>query len=73
MVCRIKIFKGVDEMPIYEYVCAGCGEEFTKLQKMGGESTACPKCGSSEVARKISACAIGGATGGASGGGKGGG
>ncbi|WP_041245210.1 FmdB family zinc ribbon protein [Geotalea uraniireducens] len=51
-------------MPIYEYICAGCGEEFTKLQKMGGAAAACPKCGSSDVARKISACAIGGATGG---------
>ena len=73
MVCRIKILKGVEKMPIYEYVCAGCGEEFTKLQKMGGEAAACPKCGSSDVARKISACAIGGAAGGASGSGKGGG
>jgi putative FmdB family regulatory protein len=61
-------------MPIYEYFCAACGEEFSKLQKMGGETTCCPKCGSADVARKISACAIGsGAAGGASGGFGGGG
>lgn len=49
-------------MPIYEYVCNACGEQFSKLQKMGageGETT-CPKCGSHEVKRKISACSIGG-------------
>lgn len=56
-------------MPIYEYCCAACGEEFSVLQKMGGEATVCPKCGSGEVGRKISACAIGGAHGGAGGGG----
>lgn len=52
-------------MPIYEYVCGKCGEGFSKLQKMtvsAGETT-CPKCGSSEVERKISACAIGAAGG----------
>ncbi len=58
-------------MPIYEYFCAACGEEFSKLQKMGGEPTLCPKCGSTNVARKISACAIGGA--GSTGGGHSGG
>ena len=49
-------------MPIYEYLCAACGEQFSKLQKMGagdGE-TACPKCGSTEVKRQISGCSIGG-------------
>ena len=31
-------------MPIYEYLCEACGEQFSKLQKMGageGETT-CP-------------------------------
>lgn len=48
-------------MPIYEYVCDACGEQFAKLQKMGegdGE-TACPQCGSHEVKRRISGCSIG--------------
>ncbi|MCM2359387.1 MAG: zinc ribbon domain-containing protein [Geobacteraceae bacterium] len=48
-------------MPIYEYVCEACGEQFAKLQKMGAaeDETACPKCGSSEVKRRISGCSIG--------------
>lgn len=55
-------------MPIYEYACEKCGEIFSKLQKMsaGPGETTCPKCGSTEVTRKISACAIGGTTGGTS-------
>jgi putative FmdB family regulatory protein len=57
-------------MPLYDYLCSTCDEEFTKLQKMGEKPPVCPNCGSAEVARKISACAIGG---GASGGGGGGG
>ncbi|HEY6839549.1 MAG TPA: zinc ribbon domain-containing protein [Geobacteraceae bacterium] len=56
-------------MPIYEYFCATCEKDFTKIQKMGGESTACPDCGSTDVARKISACAIGGGSSGHGGGG----
>jgi putative FmdB family regulatory protein len=49
-------------MPIYEYECMSCGEDFSRLQKMGaGEAeTTCGHCGSSEVRRKISACAISG-------------
>ena len=58
-------------MPIYEYFCAACEKEFTKIQKMGGEPTECPVCGSADVARKISACAIGGGKSGASTGGGG--
>ena len=61
-------------MPIYEYYCAACGGEFTRFQKMGRESTDCPACGSTDVARKISACSIGGgASAGSAGGGGGGG
>lgn len=53
-------------MPIYEYWCATCQKSFAKLQKMGtGESeTVCPECGSREVKKQISACAIGGGAGG---------
>ncbi|WP_298437933.1 zinc ribbon domain-containing protein [Geobacter sp.] len=48
-------------MPIYEYRCEACGESFSRLQKMGGgeEETRCPKCGSSEVRKQISACVVG--------------
>ena len=48
-------------MPIYEYLCNGCGKSFSKLQRMGTceSETLCPACGSSEVKRQISSCAIG--------------
>ncbi|WP_298266541.1 zinc ribbon domain-containing protein [Geobacter sp.] len=48
-------------MPIYEYLCEACGENFSRLQKMGaGEAdTVCPKCGSREVRKRISACTVG--------------
>jgi putative FmdB family regulatory protein len=52
-------------MPIYEYICSSCKESFAKLQRMGtaeGE-TECPACGSRDVQRQISACAIGGESG----------
>lgn len=56
-------------MPIYEYVCGECGEGFSKLQKMSAEEgeTSCPKCGSRQVTRKMSTCAIGGPAGGSGG------
>lgn len=44
-------------MPVYEYVCKRCGEEFVLLQKMGAteKDTTCPKCGSQEARKKLSA------------------
>lgn len=55
-------------MPIYEYVCRECGEEFSRIQKMGSDSAGvtCERCGSPDVRRKISSCAVGvGGSGGA--------
>ncbi|HEY5976101.1 MAG TPA: zinc ribbon domain-containing protein [Geobacteraceae bacterium] len=51
-------------MPIYEYRCNNCQESFSLLQKMGAsvEGTSCPRCGSPEVTRQISACAVGGSS-----------
>ena len=51
-------------MPIYEYLCPQCQERFSLMQKMGtSESeTRCPKCGSAEVARQISGCAVSSST-----------
>lgn len=40
-------------MPIYEYHCLGCGEEFEKLV-FGQAAVACPACASAEVARDMS-------------------
>ena len=31
-------------MPIYEYGCEACGNEFELMQKVGAEAPQCPKC-----------------------------
>ncbi|MFO0752288.1 MAG: zinc ribbon domain-containing protein [Thermodesulfovibrionales bacterium] len=43
-------------MPIYEYSCKKCNEVFSVFQSMnaGEKDTKCPKCGSSDVVKKIS-------------------
>lgn len=45
-------------MPIYEFTCAGCGEGFEKLVFGSDPGIVCPRCGSGEVHKKVSACAI---------------
>jgi putative FmdB family regulatory protein len=40
-------------VPIYEYHCAGCGQEFEKLV-YGATAVACPACASRDVARQLS-------------------
>ncbi len=42
-------------MPIYEYICDGCGYEFEELQGMSELPVeVCPKCGARQVRRKMS-------------------
>jgi len=42
-------------MPIYEYKCKECGEEFEELVSLSNKiSPPCPDCGSKETERKIS-------------------
>lgn len=42
-------------MPIYEYICRKCGEEFALFQRVGAEKdTVCPSCGSKEVRKNLS-------------------
>jgi putative FmdB family regulatory protein len=43
-------------MPIYEYRCNDCGEEFEKfLRSMSAsKEVSCPKCGSQSVAKVVS-------------------
>ena len=45
-------------MPIYEYRCPSCGNEFEKLQKISAPAPACPSCGFEEVKKKVSASAF---------------
>jgi putative FmdB family regulatory protein len=43
-------------MPIYEYMCGKCQEQFSLFQSIyaSEKDTVCPKCGSKEVKKKIS-------------------
>lgn len=66
-------------MPIYEYFCQKCKQNFSALQSVGSteKDTNCTECGSSRVKRVLSAfsCAAAGsgpAGGGAMSGGSGG-
>jgi putative FmdB family regulatory protein len=44
-------------MPIYEYTCEACGEEFEKLVRRGADDIVCPACGASDVTKEFSAFA----------------
>ncbi len=43
-------------MPIYEYRCAGCGERFEVLQRLGEGAAGlrCPRCGAEGPTRQLS-------------------
>lgn len=47
-------------MPIYEYVCRGCGEEFETLVR-SGSAPECPSCGATDLEKKLSVFATAGA------------
>lgn len=41
-------------MPIYEFVCGGCGEQFERLVGSASTKVACPACASKKVTKKFS-------------------
>ena len=43
-------------MPIYEFICHDCGEEFEELVRSAStiEGVLCPECQSEQVTKKIS-------------------
>ena len=45
-------------MPLYDYVCRGCGNEFEGLVRAGGEPPACPSCKSQDLERQLSTFAM---------------
>ncbi len=52
-------------MPIFEYKCMKCNEEFECIV-LGGDTVTCPECNTKKVKRKMSACSFksGGSSGG---------
>ena len=46
-------------MPLYEYYCEDCGEEFEKIVRFSEAdlTQACPNCGAAHTYKKISAVA----------------
>ncbi|MBM3135862.1 MAG: zinc ribbon domain-containing protein [Chloroflexi bacterium] len=49
-------------MPIYEYRCQACGEEFEKLVRSSAEAdqVECPRCHQVRVKRRLSLFGLGG-------------
>jgi putative FmdB family regulatory protein len=45
-------------MPIYEYACSACGQEFETLVR-NGATPECPSCHSTDLAKKLSVFAAG--------------
>lgn len=45
-------------MPIYEYFCKKCQNNFEKLLSFGAKAPACPECGNKKTEKRISAPAI---------------
>jgi len=48
-------------MPLYEFICKGCGKRFEALVRLGQEkSVGCESCGSKNLQKLFSAFGIGG-------------
>lgn len=44
----------VGTMPVYEFTCEECGEEFSVLVRRMGDEAPCPECHSADVRRRMS-------------------
>ena len=47
-------------MPLYEYLCPGCGRRFEALARSWSDASSCPGCGNAEVERQLSTFAMAG-------------
>lgn len=46
-------------MPIYEFECTECGDQFERLQRLSDpDPSVCPKCGAPRVKRRLTAPAF---------------
>lgn len=45
-------------MPIFEYTCCDCQHDFEELVSASDQCPPCPKCGSDNVTKLMSACAV---------------
>ena len=45
-------------MPLYEYKCTGCGNQFELLMLKASQPVACPACASDAVERMLSMFAV---------------
>ena len=46
-------------MPIYEFECSACGDQFERLQKLSdADPTVCPQCGAERIKRRLTAPAF---------------
>ncbi len=45
-------------MPIYEYICKGCGEEFDTLVRAQDPPPSCPACKGTDLEKVITAAAM---------------
>lgn len=45
-------------MPLYEYKCTGCGNQFELLILKASQPVACPSCGGDSVERLLSMFAV---------------
>jgi putative FmdB family regulatory protein len=53
---------GKQAMPIYEYRCERCGEEFELLLPSSGAAARCPGCSSAQVKKRFSLFAVTGSS-----------
>jgi putative FmdB family regulatory protein len=55
-------------MPLYEYICSDCGNEFEKMMRFdqAGERPPCPRCTGKETRKKLSLFSSGSQAGGVS-------
>ena len=45
-------------MPLYEFACRGCGEQFEALVRTGDGPAACPACGGRDLERLLSSFGV---------------